>query len=55
MDSGRFDRDLKADLQESLGGGHYGRLDDGLATVAPSGFVLAAIETPALLVRGGQI
>ena len=54
MDSGRFARDLASDLQESLGGGYYGWLDDGLATVAPWGFELGAIEVPVLLLQGGE-
>jgi pimeloyl-ACP methyl ester carboxylesterase len=54
MGSGRFDRDLKADMQESLAGWPLRlarrRSRDGRAL----GFALAAIETPALLVQGGQ-
>lgn len=54
MRSGRFDAYFVEDKHESLGGGHYGWLDDGLATMAPWGFDLAAIEAPVLLVQGGQ-
>jgi len=54
MDSGRFDEYFAADRKESIGHGIYGWLDDGLATMAPWGFELAAIDAPVLLVQGGQ-
>jgi pimeloyl-ACP methyl ester carboxylesterase len=45
---------LAASKRESLGGGPYGWLDDGLATVAPWGFELSRIQAPVLLLQGGQ-
>ena len=47
-------RTWQSDRHDSLGRGIYGWLDDGLATMAPWGFDLAAIEAPVLLVQGGQ-
>jgi pimeloyl-ACP methyl ester carboxylesterase len=54
MQSGRFDAYIQADKREALGRGIYGWLDDGLACVAPWGFELTAIETPVLLLQGGE-
>ena len=45
---------LEASKWEALGGGPNGWLDDGLASVAPWGFELSAIEAPVLLLQGGQ-
>ncbi len=54
LQSGRYDAHFAASTQQSLGGGHYGWLDDGLATMAPWGFELAAIEAPLLILHGGE-
>jgi hypothetical protein len=54
MRSGHLDEHMAASKQEALGGGHYGWLDDGLASVAPWGFDLAAVRAPVLLLQGGE-
>jgi pimeloyl-ACP methyl ester carboxylesterase len=54
LQSGRFDDHMQASRREAARGGHYGWLDDGLASVAPWGFDLATVQAPALLIQGGQ-
>ncbi len=54
MESGRYDEYFASDRSDSLARGIYGWLDDGIATMGPWGFDLAAIEAPVLLVQGGQ-